>query len=78
MGNIISAITGAIGSIFGGGGGGGAKAPSVSAMPDPGSAAAKIAAMKKVGAKAKSGRDGTIYSGDGSGSYTGSNLGGTA
>jgi hypothetical protein len=76
MGNIISAITGAIGNLFGGGGG--AKAPSVSAMPDPGSAAAKIAAMKKVGAKAKSGRDGTIYSGDGSGSYSGSNLGGTA
>lgn len=44
-------------------------------MPDPGSAASKLAARKKVEARAKSGRESTIYSG---GAYNGLNLGGTS
>jgi hypothetical protein len=44
-------------------------------MPDPGSAASKLAAQQKVENRKKNGRDSTIYSGA---AYGGQNLGGTA
>lgn len=47
----------------------------IPAMPDPGSAAAKIAVTKKLQARKNAGREGTIYSG---GAYGGLNLGGTS
>lgn len=50
------------------------EATQVPTMPDPGSAAAKLDAVKKVRQRAKSGREGTIYSG----AYGGQNLAGTA
>lgn len=46
------------------------------AMPDPGSAASKLAAQRKIASKSGNGRAGTIYSGDGA--YQGLNLGGTS
>ena len=44
-------------------------------MPDAGAAASKLAVRKKMQGRAKSGREGTIYSG---GAYGGLNLGGTS
>lgn len=70
MGKVISAISNAFGNLF--------KAPAVAetpSMPDPNSAASKLAAQKKIAGKAKGGRAGTIYS---NAAYTGSNLAGTA
>lgn len=50
------------------------KSGGMAAMPDPGSAAAKIAAREKVEEKRKRGRQGTIYTGQ---SYSNQSLGGT-
>lgn len=72
MAKIFKAITGAIGGLF--------KTPALPkaiSMPDPGSTTAKLAAQKKLDAKRKGGREGTIYS-QGGGAYQGINLGGTA
>jgi hypothetical protein len=70
MGKIFKAI----GSLFSP-----TKIPTLEApsIPDPDSAASKIAAQGRVAKRKKEGRDGTIYSSSG-GSYGGSNLGGTA
>lgn len=51
------------------------KMPQIS-MPDPGSAAAQLAARRKVDARRGSGRESTIMSGGNA--YTGLNLGGTS
>lgn len=64
----MSGVLSAIGSIFKG-----PKLPKVPSMPDPNSIVSKLAARKKIEARSKDGRAGTIYSG----AYTGSNLGGT-
>lgn len=46
------------------------------AMPDPGSAATKLAARRKMDARRGAGRESTIMSG--SNAYSGLNLGGTS
>ena len=46
----------------------------VMAMPDPGSAASKLAARRKLESRRGSGRESTIMSGN---AYSGLNLGGT-
>lgn len=50
------------------------KAPS---MPDPGSAANKLAARRKIEGRRKEGRAGTIYTQGSGNAYSGANLGGT-
>lgn len=72
MGKVISAISNAFSKIFSPSA---TPVPETPSMPDPNSAAAKLAAQKKIAGKAKGGRAGTIYSNQ---AYTGSNLAGTA
>lgn len=73
MSKAIKAITGIIAKIL-------PKTPKIElpsvAMPDPGSAASKLAMSKKMDARRARGRESTIYSGGGA--YGGLNLGGTA
>lgn len=73
MSNVVSALGNMFGKLF-------SPTPDLKvdtpAMPDPNSAASKLAAQKKVAARTQTGRSGTIYSGGGS--YSGANLGGTS
>lgn len=68
----MSKVFKAIGGIFS------SKMPKIDvpSMPDPESAAAKLASRRKVESRRKEGREGTIYT-RGGGAYTGSNLAGT-
>lgn len=70
MGGIVSAISGMFAP----------KMPKIKTppMPDPENPAIKVAAKKKVEARRKEGRAGTIFTAGSSGAYSGANLGGTA
>lgn len=71
MAKVMKAITGIIGKIM-------PKTPKIDVpvMPDPGSAASKLAMAKKIDQRRGRGRESTIYSGGGA--YGGLNLGGTS
>lgn len=72
MSKVVKAITGVISKIM-------PKVPKIQTpiMPDPGSAASKLAMTKRMNERKGRGREGTIYTGSG-GAYGGLNLGGTA
>lgn len=72
MSSVLKAIGKFVSNIFS------PKMPSMPqiAMPDPGSAATKLAARRKMDARRGSGRESTIMSGNNA--YTGLNLGGTS